>query len=65
MDKYEAWLQERINYYTEACLQSADERGYPGTLRFADQVLRESLDVFWECMDAYREFKAKGTVNGQ
>ena len=52
-DAYKAWLQERIDWYQAECLKSADERGYPGKLRFAEQVLRETLETYQECLERY------------
>lgn len=63
-DAYKAWLEEQVAYYRAWCLKEAKEHGYAGTdetfaIRYANQIYREILDTYQECLDKYNELAAQ------
>ena len=56
-DKYQEWLQEMIDWYTDWCLKDVEKMGYPGKIKFASQDMRYALESYQECLEKYLEFK--------
>jgi len=54
-DKYILWLDEQIETYIKLVREDAAKIGRPDQLKFANQVLRDTLETYQECLDKYRE----------
>lgn len=55
MAEFERWLQERVDWYTDWCLQNVAERGYPGKIKFAQQDMRYALEAYQETLAEFRK----------
>ena len=56
-DLYREFLLDKIQWYTNWCLEDAAKMGYPGKVRYASQDMRYTLETYEECLREYDKLK--------